>query len=100
MEQQSFSLYELNSTIKNLLNEIFLESLWIRAQISEIHTNANGHCYIELIEYDTDRRVIARQKATIWATTYKMLRPYFEQTAGYELQAGLEILVCCTIATD
>jgi exodeoxyribonuclease VII, large subunit len=97
MEQQSFSLYELNSTIKKLLKEIFLESLWIRAQISEIHTNANGHCYIELIEYDTDRRVIARQKATIWATTYKMLRPYFEQTAGYELQAGLEILVCCTI---
>ena len=78
MEQQSFSLYELNSTIKKLLKEIFLESLWIRAQISEIHTNANGHCYIELIEYDTDCRVIARQKATIWATTYKMLRPYFE----------------------
>ena len=46
MEQQSFSLYELNSTIKNLLKEVFFESLWIRAQISEIHTNANGHCYL------------------------------------------------------
>ena len=51
MEQQSFSLYELNSTIKKLLKEVFFESLWIRAQISEIHTNANGHCYIELRIY-------------------------------------------------
>ncbi len=97
MEQQSFSLYEINKALKEVIKDIFFETVWVHAEISEIHTNANGHCYLELIEKDANNTIIARQKATIWSNNYLMIKPYFEQTTRMELQAGLEILIGCSI---
>lgn len=97
MEQQSFSLYEINKALKEIIKDSFFEVVWVHAEISEIHTNSNGHCYLELIEKDTNNTIIARQKATIWSNNYRMIKPYFEHTTRIELQEGLEILIGCFI---
>jgi len=96
--EQSFSLYELNNAIKNILKDIFFDGVWVRAEISEIHTNTNGHCYLELIEKEQNtNNIIARQKGVIWANTFKMLKPYFEQSTNMELQTGLKVLIFCSL---
>jgi exodeoxyribonuclease VII large subunit len=95
---EAFSLYELNERIKDAISVSFSQSLWVKAEISEIRENANGHCYLELIEKDAKSdHITVRNKATIWSFTYRMLKPYFETTTGEQLHAGVKILIACTV---
>ena len=95
---QHISLFDLNQTIRNKLVEAFPESLWIIAEISEIKVGTTGHCYLDLIQKEEkSNNLKAKASATIWATTFRMLRPYFEMTAGKPLSSGMKILVRATV---
>jgi exodeoxyribonuclease VII large subunit len=95
---EACSLYELNERIKDAISVSFSQPLWVKAEISEIRENANGHCYLELIEKDAKSdRITVRNKATIWSFTYRMLKPYFEGATGEQLHAGMKILIACTV---
>ena len=95
---ESYSLSELGKCIKMTLKTAFSEPVWVRAEISEMHENVSGHCYLDLIEKadDTDA-LVAKQKATIWAFTYRMLKPYFESETGATLRAGMKVLLLCEV---
>ncbi len=95
---QEFTLLELNRKIKDTLNQGFPQYYWVIAEISEMKVNRKGHCYLDLVEKDeaTDR-IIAKARGMIWAYTFRMLRPYFENTTGQPFQAGLKILVQTTV---
>ncbi|MGE0088299.1 MAG: exodeoxyribonuclease VII large subunit [Bacteroidales bacterium] len=91
--EQSISLLELNRNIQELINKSLPDSLWIVAEISELKINRNGHCYLELIEKDIiSENIIARCRATIWAFTFRLIKPYFESITSQELSPGLKIL--------
>ncbi|MFA8433626.1 MAG: exodeoxyribonuclease VII large subunit [Marinifilaceae bacterium] len=93
MPQQGISLYELNNQIKCQLQNAFPSELWVVAEISEMHANRSGHCYLELIEKGTQTdQIIAKARATIWAYTYRMLKPFFETTTGQPFAPGIKIL--------
>ncbi|MDY6801634.1 MAG: exodeoxyribonuclease VII large subunit [Bacteroidota bacterium] len=95
---QKISLLELNRSIQEKIKLNFPESLWVVAEISELKINRNGHCYLELIEKDAlNENIIAKSRATIWAFTFRMLKPYFESVTGHELASGLKILIRVTI---
>lgn len=95
---ESYSLSELGKCIKMTLKTAFSEPVWVRAEISEMHENVSGHCYLDLIEKADDTDVlVAKQKATIWAFTYRMLKPYFESETGATLRAGMKVLLLCEV---
>ena len=95
---QKVTLLELNKNIQEKIDSSFPDSLWVVAEISELKVNRNGHCYLELVEKDaiTDN-IIARSRATIWAFTFRMLKPYFENITGQELIPGLKVLVQASV---
>jgi exodeoxyribonuclease VII large subunit len=94
----SISLSELTEQIQQTIRLSFDTPVWIRAEISELRENPGGHCYLELIEKDTDSdTLLAKSKATCWASTYRMLKPYFESSTGQTLRAGLKVLVAVTV---
>jgi exodeoxyribonuclease VII large subunit len=94
----SISLSELTSQIQETIRLNFDSAVWIRAEISELRENPGGHCYLELIEKENDSdALVAKTKATIWASTYRMLKPYFESSTGQTLRSGLNVLVAVTI---
>lgn len=93
----SISLSELTTHIQDAISLNFGKAVWIRAEISELRENA-GHCYMELIEKsEGNDSLVAKCRATCWASTYRMLKPYFENSAGQVLTAGLKILVAVTV---
>jgi len=95
---ESISLFELNNAVKTLLKENFYEGVWVRAEISDAKENFNHHCFLELVEKEADTdEVIARQRATIWANTYRIIKTYFAEQTGENLKAGMKILVFCTL---
>jgi len=94
----SITLSELTSQIQQTIRLGFDAPVWIRAEISEMRDNAGGHCYLELIEKDSDSdALLAKTKASIWANTYRMLKPYFESSTGQTLRSGLNVLVSVTV---
>ncbi|MDD3491179.1 MAG: exodeoxyribonuclease VII large subunit [Paludibacter sp.] len=94
----SISLSQLTDRIQEVLKFSFDTPVWIRAEISELRENYNGHCYLELVEKDSNSdAILAKTKANIWSTTYRMLKPYFENSTGESLRAGLNILVAVTV---
>ncbi|MDR1592625.1 MAG: exodeoxyribonuclease VII large subunit [Prevotellaceae bacterium] len=95
---ESLSLLELNLHIKRTLKTTFTTPVWVHAELSEVRENAAGHCYLELIETEPNTNAImAKQKATIWDSRYRMIKPCFEEATGISLQAGIKILAFCKV---
>lgn len=91
---EKITLYELNQKVKEVLATSFKTQYWVIAEISEIKENNSGHCYLELIQKeDFKDSPKAKARATIWAYTYRMLKPYFETSTGRPLSSGMKVLV-------
>ena len=93
---ENITLSELNLSVKDTLQENFAQTYRVVAEISEMR-ESRGHAYLELIEKDNSGKTTAKARATIWAYTYRIIRPYFETTTGHSLEAGLKVLVVVTV---
>lgn len=94
MQNKALSLFDLLNQVKLALKNALPFSWWVMAEISELKVNYSGHCYLELIEKDnTEDSIKARARATIWASVFRMLQPYFETTTHTKLTAGIKVLV-------
>lgn len=96
--RDSISLLELNRQISEVVNAAFDSFIWVTAEISEIRTASNGHCYLELVEKSKKTStIVARQRATIWNQRWWLMKETFEVTTGQTLKAGIKILVCVQV---
>jgi exodeoxyribonuclease VII large subunit len=93
MENQPLSLYQLLDQVKSVVKNHMAYGYWLVAEISELKVNYSGHCYLELIEKEKAGTVKARARATIWASVFRMLQPYFETTTRTALSAGMKVMV-------
>ncbi len=92
------TLFELNQKVKDTLSKSFQTSYWVVAEVSEVKENSSGHCYLELIQKDELQDYPkAKARATIWAYTYRMLKPYFETTTGRSISSGIKILILAEV---
>ncbi len=98
METAAVTLLEIQQHIKQALEGALPDSYWVTAEINEIKINSAGHCYLELVERNSEKNVLlAKANATIWAYTFRMLKPYFETATGRPLSAGIRVLVKATV---
>ena len=93
--QEEMSLQELNTIVRQAINDTLPETYWVRAEMSDVRINTtSGHCYLEFIEKDEiTGQIIAKARGAIWARTFQMLKPYFEQETGQAFVSGLKVLV-------
>jgi exodeoxyribonuclease VII large subunit len=94
MIHSRYTLLELNSLIRDVLQDNLPEVYWIIAEISEMKVNRTGHCYLELVEKEpaTDE-IVARARATIWSYTFRMVKPYFETATGQPFREGIKVMI-------
>jgi exodeoxyribonuclease VII large subunit len=91
------TLSQLNTQISREMKNAFPTTYWVLAETSDVRIN-NRHCYMELVEKNpTSNSLIAKARAYIWANTFELLKPYFEQTTGRSFTSGLKILVNVSI---
>ncbi|WPP50656.1 exodeoxyribonuclease VII large subunit [Catalinimonas niigatensis] len=91
------SLFELNKLVKHALSNHLEPSYWVVAEIGEIRLTQKGHCYLELIEKDS-QQLLAKTRATIWSYTYRNLNGWFEAITGESLKGGMNILCQVEVA--
>lgn len=88
-----YTLYEIVSKVKQTLESSMDEPMWLQTEISEINTKG-GHCYMEFIQKEEDSNaLLARCRATVWASRWRMLSRFFSQSTGQPLSAGMQVLV-------
>lgn len=91
----ALSLSELNELVQEVITVSLPETYWVLAETSDVRINASsGHCYLEFIEKNPDsNQIVAKARGVIWARTFHMLKPYFEDTTGQSFVSGLKVLV-------
>lgn len=93
--EEAMSLLELNSVIREAVQDALPETYWVRAEMSDVRVNAaSGHCYLEFVEKDeVTGQITAKARGTIWVRTFQLVKPYFEQETGQPFASGLKVLV-------
>lgn len=98
-KREEITLGELQEMIKRSVEKSLPSKYWVRAETGEVKVHSAGHCYIDLIERNPkDSAVTAKLQAVIWASAFRMVKPYFETTTGRKLERGLNILVCVQVS--
>ena len=93
-ERKTIGLVALQERVKQALEDAFFDTVWLQAEISELKQNPSGHCYLTLVEKDPgSNALLARASAVVWASTWRMVKPYFEAQTGRALAPGLSVLV-------
>ena len=92
MEKDFIDLFELQTSLKEGIESLFPNRIWVKAEVSALKARNGGHCYMELSQSD-GKGLIAKTNAVIWSSRYRFLAPYFESVAGSPLQEGMTVLV-------
>ncbi len=94
MAETAYTLYELNHKVRSTIESRLDDEYWVQAELSEVHLNRNGHCYLEFVERDeASGTLIAKARGTIWSNVYRLLAPYFEEATGHPFAAGIRVQV-------
>lgn len=89
----SISLSKLLNHVQSVIKINFDSPIWVRAEISDFRIN-NGNCYLELIEKDSQKdTILAKSRAYIWSSQFRIIQDYFEQVTGNKLKSGISVLV-------
>ena len=90
-EVAPLALSELQERIQEGVESACPGKLWVQAEIASVSTKANGHCYMDWVEQEGGT-VLARAKAVVWSSRYRLLRPYLQEALGGDLQPGMQLL--------
>ena len=92
MEKEFVDLLELQHRLKQGVESLFPNRIWVRSEVSAVKARSGGHCYLELSQ-SNQKGLVAKSSAIIWSSKYRFIAPYFESVTGTPLQEGLVILV-------
>jgi len=94
-DDRALSLSELNGLVRNAIYGQLPETYWICAETSDVRVHtASGHCYLEFVEKDErSGQIVAKARGVIWAQTFHVLQPYFEEETKQSFVSGLKVLV-------
>lgn len=92
MEKEYVDLLGLQSRLKEGIECLFPQKIWLKAEIAAMKVRPGGHCYLELSQ-SSGGTLVAKVQAAIWASRYRILAPYFEKVTGSPLSEGLSVLV-------
>lgn len=90
----SIGLLQLQEMVKESLSRAFPATLWLQAEISELKQHPSGHCYLTLVEKEEGGgSLLARCSAVAWASSWRVIRPFFESQTGRSLSVGMKVLL-------
>ena len=98
-ESKHITLSQLQTRIKEGINNCIPFPIWICAEVSEIKVNYSGHCYLELVEKGGQNQVPkAKVSAVIWKNSYTAISSYFRSATGSDLIIGMQVLVKVSVS--
>lgn len=93
MKKERYSLLELNSMVRQTIEQGMRGEYWVEAEVAELHEN-RGHCYMQLVEKEEGTNTaVAQARAICWRGSWNLISAYFLQVVGQPLRAGMKVLL-------
>lgn len=86
-------LYELMERVHECVTTAFPQRYWVRTEVRAVSGKPGGHCYLDLADKGDDGVMNAQARGIVWASSWRILSPYFVKETGRELAAGMNILI-------
>lgn len=90
MVKTSMSLSQMLGAVKDAVSLMFEEGVWLTAEILQV--SFKNHHYLELVEYDQNRRELAKAKGVIFKGNAGIVEK-FQKATGNPLSSGMKILI-------
>lgn len=97
MEKKYVDLFALQARLKSVVEGLFPQRLWVKAEVASLSRKQNGHCYLELSQSEGGG-VVAKVRATIWAFRWNIIDQRFRSVTGSPLETGMEILASVQVS--
>lgn len=89
---KAYTLSEFSRFVAQAMSrEPVLMGAWVVAEISDMAVRG-GHCYMTLIEKDTNGTTVARMRANIWANRFLHIKNKFLYATRRELSNGMKVM--------
>jgi len=88
--EETYSLWELNRHLKQVIALNFPEPVWVKAEITQSNL-VRGHRYLELVQKEPSGEISAQASAALWAGKQASLVARMRQDLAALLQPGREV---------
>ena len=97
MEEDYLELLELQTLIREGIEDALPGSVRVRAEIASLQRRTNGHCYLELCE-SGPHGPVAKVRAVIWRSSWEPIAAKFSKATGESLHEGLSLIFEVTVS--
>jgi exodeoxyribonuclease VII large subunit len=88
-----FTLSEVTTRIKSVVQEVFKSEFWIKAEINKLGIQKHsGHAYPELVE-KVNGKLVAEMRATLWRSDFERIDQDFRSVIKEPLREGITALI-------
>lgn len=99
MNDQVFSVSQLNAFIKDVITSGFPSAVWVCGEIQGLRVDQKGHTYFELCENEDEAQgVKAKIKASIWSSRRVMIDAVLRRVEnGFSLKDDIQVKFLCKV---
>jgi exodeoxyribonuclease VII large subunit len=94
VDEQTFSVTELNTSIRDALRQGIPENVWVRGEVQGLRESRAGHVYFQLVEKDERRnRVQSALDVALFRSHLMTVHAALRRVPGVELADDVEVRV-------
>jgi exodeoxyribonuclease VII large subunit len=91
-DRQIFSLKQVVSSIRKTIEDRYLQTYWVKAEIYKFNRFPSGHAFPEIVQRENDK-IVAQLSGTIWKQNYERINQQFIDIVKEPLKDGSNLLI-------
>ena len=92
VDRQIFSLKQVVSSIRKTIEDRYLQTYWVKAEIYKFNRFPSGHAFPEIVQRENDK-IVAQLSGTIWKQNYERINQQFIDIVKEPLKDGSNLLI-------
>src|ERR1041384_5892276 len=99
MNDQFFTVSELNSLLRDVLTSGFPQAVWVCGEIQGFRVDQKGHAYFELCENEeASHTVKAKIRVSIWNSRKAFIESVLKRAENaFALKDGIQVKFLCKV---
>ena len=90
--RQIFTLKQVVSSIRRTIEDRYLNTYWVKAEIYKFNRFPSGHAFPEIVQRENEK-IVAQLTGTIWKQNYERINQQFIEVVKEPLKDGSNLLM-------
>jgi exodeoxyribonuclease VII large subunit len=93
LDEMTFSVLELNTAVKQVLELAFPHDLWVQGEVQRVSVSRNGHTYFQLVERDDSGDIKGAIDVACWAGERRRIERDARDHGGLTLETDAPVRI-------